>query len=586
VTLAIALVGRGRILGEMIRSPLVAAGHSVTLFESADGVENVLSVQAPRVILVARRVGAADGLDVLDRLRNTDTLRGAALVLVSPDEADRAPAAALGATHLRVPFGQTELLETVGAVSRGKKMVLLADDSALIHRHTVPILQEAGYEVVQAYDGGQALTLADERQPDLCITDVEMPVHDGYEVCRGLKQRPRPIPVIICSSLGEAHDLERGFDAGADDYLVKPAQAEELVSRVRDLLSSAGIEHGQRERVLIADDSPAIRHLIADALTRQGFAVTTAIDGADALEKAHAQRFDMLITDYDMPRMTGFELVHAWRRDPSLRDLPTMMLTARNTRRDQAQMRAAGLTTYLVKPFSVDKCVAMVERLLAERRLRAYKEASRLYISEGAVRAAEAVAAQHDASHIRADERQVAVLFSDICGFTAMSQKMAPRDVVELLNGIFDRLCPALKDEGGDIDKFIGDAIMAVFEEQTDSECAALRAVRAALEMQKRMVEIAAEQARPLQIRVGVNVGMVVRGDIGSRHVRRDYTVIGDVVNRAQRFESMAPKGGVLVGENTYNMTRDKIEYEIVRGLQLKGIDKPIDGWVAKRVLP
>ena len=90
-----------------------------------------------------------------------------------------------------------------------------------------------------------------------------------------------------------------------------------------------------------------------------------------------------------MPRMTGFELVHALKRDPELRDIPIMMLTARDTRRDQAQMRAVGLTSYLVKPFSVDKCVAMVERVLAERRLLAYKEASRLYISDGAVRAAE-----------------------------------------------------------------------------------------------------------------------------------------------------------------------------------------------------
>src|SRR6185503_11535270 len=128
----------------------------------------------------------------------------------------------------------------------------------------------------------------------------------------------------------------------------------------------------------------------------------------------------------------------------------------RDTRRDQAQMRAVGLTTYLVKPFSVDKCVAMVERVLAERRLIAYKEASRLYISDGAVRAAEEAAASHDAYRVRAEEREVAVLFTDICGFTSISSELEPRQVVDVLNGLFDVLCPLIKAEAGDIDKFIG----------------------------------------------------------------------------------------------------------------------------------
>src|SRR5688572_21558800 len=139
-----------------------------------------------------------------------------------------------------------------------------------------------------------------------------------------------------------------------------------------------------------------------------------------------------------------------------------MMLTARDTRRDQAQMRAAGLTSYLVKPFSVDKCVAMVERVLAEKRLLAYKEASRLYISDGTVRAAERAA--QDRSHTRAEEREMTILFSDICGFTSMSSAMPPTEVVELLNGFFDVMCPILKSHAADIDKFIGDAIMALFD--------------------------------------------------------------------------------------------------------------------------
>ncbi|HEX4461303.1 MAG TPA: response regulator, partial [Polyangia bacterium] len=563
-------------------------------FGTVDGFFAACRATPPDAVVVAGRMEGEQGHELVARLRRGGPMSApvdTACVLVSPDEGDRGDARLVSAAFLRVPFSAGELLDAVGAATRGRKLVLLADDSALIHRHTVPILEEAGYDVVSAFDGAEALELIDERKPDLVITDVEMPKLDGYGVCKAIKERCAagqlpPTPVIICSALGEAADLERGFDAGADDYLVKPAAPDELTSRVRSLLMTFGVEPGQRERILVVDDSPAIRHLIADALGRQGFNVTVADDGQNALERAREARFDMIVTDYDMPRLTGFELVHALKRDPKLRDIPTLMLTARDTRRDQAQMRAVGLTSYLVKPFSVDKCIAMVERVLAERRLIAYKEASRLYISDGAVRAAEETARAGSNDAVRADAREMAVLFSDICGFTSMSSTMQPMEVVELLNSFFDAMCPVLKDEAADIDKFIGDAIMALFDELPDGDPAPLRAVRAGLAMQTTLRAWNEKQHRdpPLMIRIGVNMGPVVRGDIGSKHVRRDYTVIGDVVNRAQRFEANAPKGGVLVGEMTYLATRDHIEYEPCRAMHLKGVTEAVNAYVALRV--
>jgi DNA-binding response OmpR family regulator len=578
------VLSQGRVLAELIRRPLEAAGHEVRVFEDLTSCVAACTRDKPRALLVPRRVSEADACDVLEKVRAEDAGRSISVVLVSPDESDRAPARQWGVAYLPVPFAATQLLDVVGAATRSRKLILLADDSALIHKHTVPILEEAGYDVVSAMDGEEALRLVDERAPDLVITDVEMPKLDGYHVCRSIKESPRPapIPVIICSALGEAQDLERGFDSGADDYLVKPAVPDELISRIRALVSTFGLETGARERILVADDSPAIRHLIADSLVRQGFAVTTASDGREALERATEGRFDMLITDYDMPRMTGFELVHALKRDPRTRDLPTMMLTARDTRRDQAQMRAAGLTSYLVKPFSVDKCVAMVERVLAEKRLLAYKEASRLYISDGAVRAAEQAARDHDLGRVRAEEREMTILFSDICGFTTMSASMNPPEVVDVLNAFFDVMCPILKSEAADIDKFIGDAIMALFDDLPDADPAPLRAVRAASAMQDALARWNRETGHDMAIRIGINVGRVVRGDIGSRHVRRDFTVIGDVVNRAQRFESNAPRGGILVGDRTYQATKDLYEYEQIAGLKLKGVPEPVNAYVVR----
>jgi class 3 adenylate cyclase/CheY-like chemotaxis protein len=404
-------------------------------------------------------------------------------------------------------------------------------------------------------------------------------------VCKALKgdAATAHLPVLICSSLGEAADLERGFDAGADDYLVKPVVPEELATRVRALVR--GSLPASREKVLVVDDSPAQRHYVADCLARQGFVVTTAEDGKIALAKAQQLRPALIVSDYEMPVMTGFELVHALRRDPELRQIPVIMLTARDSRRDMAQMRAAGASAYLVKPFSQDKCIALVERTLAERRLIAYKEASALFISEGARAAAEERALRGETLAFRADEREVSIMFSDLVGFTPMSATMTAPELITLLNDYFDVMCPIVKHHGGDIDKFIGDAIMAIFDEVRGRPPPAERATRAALAMQAAMPAFNAARGSALAMRIGVNTGPVVRGDLGSRVVRRDYTVIGDTVNQANRYEAKAPHGEVLVSASTRALLGDRVRVRELHGLQLKGIAEPVVGYVIEAFL-
>ena len=576
----VGLVTPPGVLGEFVARVLEPAGHSLTvapnleaLFEQAE--------ERPEVVLFAPVIG-----DKPARIALEEVQEGAPehTIYLGLDTAACEEARRGGFSRaITIPFQAQELLGAIERSAQGKLRVLLADDSDLIHRHTVPILKNAGYEVAEAWDGREALEEVEKDPPDLLLTDVEMPNMNGYELCRTVKEDEKTsgIPVVICSSLGEAADLEKGFDAGADDYLVKPVVAEELTSRLHSLLASRMI--AMRERVLVVDDSAAIRHLVADCLRRQGFRITTAVDGQDGLSKAVADPPELILTDYDMPRMTGFEYVVALRRDTRTRDIPIVMLTARDTKRDQAQMRAAGLTSYLVKPFTTDKCIAIVERVLAEARLARYKQASRLYISEGAVQAAEDQAMSGEMFAVRASETDATLLFSDISGFTSMSSRMSPAEVVAILNASFDMLCPVIRDQGGDIDKFIGDAIMAVFEDRPElDEPHALRAVRAAWGMQRALDEFNVDRDPPLVMRVGLNSGPIVRGDIGSRFVRRDYTCIGDAVNRAQRHESKAPKGGVLMSATVYERVKEHVEIEEVGGIQLKGIDEPVSAYILK----
>jgi CheY-like chemotaxis protein/class 3 adenylate cyclase len=572
------------VLRDFVRAALEPAGHGLSvapdleaLFEHAE--------EPPEVVLFAPVVDGCRAPDVLAQARSAGLAPERAVYLgLDTKSCERARQAGFFRA-IRVPFQSRELLRSVESTARGRLRVLLVDDSELIHRHTVPILEGAGYEVGEAWNGRQALALVRESPPDLVLTDVEMPTMDGIELCRAIKRslEHERIPVVICSSLGEAENLERGFDAGADDYLVKPVVAEELVSRLHSLLATR--MSAQREAVLVVDDSAAIRHLLGDCLRRQGFEVTTAIDGQDGLEKASQGGFDLVLTDYDMPRMTGFELVMALRKDAQTRDIPVVMLTARDSARDQAQMRAAGLRSYLVKPFTNDKCVAIVERVLAETRLSRYKEASRLYMSEGGVRAAEQLSEARDFSQVRAEQVDATLLFSDLSGFTSMSASMSPREVVDVLNESFDALCIVIKKHGGDIDKFIGDAIMAVFQSTPGEDTPhALRAVRAAWGMQRALAAFNEGRPSPLVMRIGLNAGPLVRGDIGSRYVRRDYTCIGDTVNRAQRHESKCPLGGVLLSATVYERVAGLVEVEEIGGIELKGIEEPVSAYLLKGI--
>jgi CheY-like chemotaxis protein/class 3 adenylate cyclase len=577
----IVIVSDEPVLAALARRPLEPLGHTVTAVTSVAELEARMTELAPRAALLPRRLPDRSLADTVNMLRSG--AEPTAAIVLGVAAADRMIARDVDADgFLLVPFSDAEVLDVFGTTTRAKRLIILADDSPLIHRHTVPILEDDGYEVLSAYDGMECVTLAREKLPDLVITDVEMPNLDGYGVCKALKGDAAlaHVPVLICSSLGQAQDLERGFDAGADDYLVKPVIPEELSTRVRALV--LGSLPASRERVLVVDDSPAQRHYVADCLARQGFIVTTAENGKIALEKAQQMRPALVVSDYEMPVMTGFELVHALRSDPELRQIPVIMLTARDSKRDMAQMRAAGASAYLVKPFSQDKCLALVERTLAERRLMAYKEASSLFISEGARAAAEDRALRGETLAFRADQRNVSVMFSDLVGFTPMSATMTPSELITLLNDYFDVMCPIVKQNNGDIDKFIGDAIMAIFDEVRGQPPPAVRATRAALAMQAAMHQFNEGRGTKLSMRIGINTGPVIRGDLGSRVVRRDYTVIGDTVNQANRYEQKSPHGGVLVSASTREVLGDRAKVSEMPGLELKGVKAPVTGYVVE----
>jgi adenylate cyclase len=174
--------------------------------------------------------------------------------------------------------------------------------------------------------------------------------------------------------------------------------------------------------------------------------------------------------------------------------------------------------------------------------------------------------------------REVSVLFADISGFTSMSERMSPSAVALLLNDYLSRMTDVIFKYEGTLDKYIGDAIMAVFGAPLDMPDHAERAIRAALEMQERLGEWNAERKEgpAFRVRIGINSGKAMAGEIGSVN-KKEYTVLGDTVNIASRLESSVAKPGmVVVGESTYRMVEGRFAFQPLGSFSLKGKEKEV----------
>ena len=185
--------------------------------------------------------------------------------------------------------------------------------------------------------------------------------------------------------------------------------------------------------------------------------------------------------------------------------------------------------------------------------------------------------------------KQVTVLFADMAGFTATAETMDPEDVRDIIRAYFGRLSAAITRQGGWIEKFIGDAVMAIFGIPAAQESDPERAVRAALDMQAALADLNEQLQRErgirLAMRVGVNTGPVVVSHLGGRQ-GEDFAVVGDTVNLASRLEHAAPIGGILISHATYRHVRGVFDVLPQPPLSVKGKAEPIQVYVVRGVRP
>ncbi len=185
--------------------------------------------------------------------------------------------------------------------------------------------------------------------------------------------------------------------------------------------------------------------------------------------------------------------------------------------------------------------------------------------------------------------KEVTVMFADIRGFTTMSEDMEPSRVVEILNEYFTRVTDVIFDNGGTLDKYIGDAVMAVFGAPISKGNDAANAVNSAIQIQRLLIELnrdaAARQWPELRVGIGINTGSAIAGNIGSPR-RLDYTVVGDSVNTAQRLMTNAAGGQILIAESTAKKLGKTFDLARLPELQVRGRSEAVPvfsvGWAEK----
>lgn len=241
----------------------------------------------------------------------------------------------------------------------------------------------------------------------------------------------------------------------------------------------------------------------------------------------------------------------------------------------------AGQVMWIVRPILSTGLgyltVTVYRYSMEEQELRRLRIAFERYLSPQILKQ---VVTHPEAVSLGGARKELTILFSDIKGFTSLSEKADPEDVIGLLNRYFDEMTEVVFQYGGTVDKFMGDGLMAFYGDPMPCEDHALRAVKSAIEMQKRVGAMKdwlnGKGFPPIQIRIGISTGYVTVGNVGSKR-RMEYTALGRYVNLAKRLESKAEPGGILVSHRTYWMVKDVIPVEPLGNLEVKGFEEPVE---------
>jgi class 3 adenylate cyclase/AmiR/NasT family two-component response regulator len=314
-------------------------------------------------------------------------------------------------------------------------------------------------------------------------------------------------------------------------------------------------------KILVVDDETdleiLIRQKFRQKIREQLYEFVFAVNGTDALEKMqqHAD-VSIVLSDINMPEMDGLTLLTRLTETAPL--TKTVMVSAYG---DMENIRTAmnrGAFDFVTKPVNFEDLEVTMEKTIRyvnqlKETLQAIKENNilKMYVDSNVLNF---MGTQEYEKSLTANETvEASVAFIDICGFTAISEKESPDTVVKMLNQYFDLMVKEIIAQNGIVDKFIGDCVMAVFKGLYHLD----RAIDACLAIRDKINGLPTSHNFSPKVSIGINSGEMISGNIGSAALRRlDYTVIGDIVNTAQRLQSVAGQNQVVITEESYEKVK------------------------------
>jgi class 3 adenylate cyclase/DNA-binding NarL/FixJ family response regulator len=338
-------------------------------------------------------------------------------------------------------------------------------------------------------------------------------------------------------------------------------------------------------KILVVDDEADLEILVKQKFRRKirenVYEFVFAQNGEEALQKVTEHPdIDIILSDINMPVMDGLTLLS---RLPEAN--PMLKAVVVSAYGDMQNIRTAmnrGAFDFICKPIDFEDLDVTMEKTLGHVRqlqetLRAIKENNilKMYVDENVLNFMGSK--EFESSLLKNELVDATVMFIDVCGFTSLTEQIQPNAVVNLLNGLFDKIVEEILAQGGHVDKFMGDAVMAVFRGSYHLD----RAIDTALSIKEQIKgigEIATEgKTYKPEISIGINSGEMVSGNIGSESLRRlDYTVIGDTVNIAQRLQSVARAGQIVITEAVYQNAKESFKCREIGEQTLKNKSQPI----------
>lgn len=335
-------------------------------------------------------------------------------------------------------------------------------------------------------------------------------------------------------------------------------------------------------KILVADDEADLEFLIKQKFRKQirdqQYEFVFAMNGRQALDRIEEHPdIDIVLSDINMPEMDGLTLLSKLHESSPL--IKAVIISAYG---DMDNIRSAmnkGAFDFLLKPvdfkdleMTMDKTLEHVRQVKST--LKAIRENNilKMYVDESVIDYMSK--GDFESSVTRNEHIDATVIFVDICSFTSIAETQPVNNVVTLLNQYFDIIVQEIIHQKGHVDKFIGDAVMAVFRGDFHLE----RAVQASLAIRKQIESLGKDEDINFypKVSTGLNSGDLISGNIGATTLRRlDYTVIGDVVNTAQRLQSAAKPGQIIVNETIYNKIKGSFKCESLGEVLLKNKSLP-----------